>query len=540
MRSPPRAPARPRGAAWALPLALSALAACGGVPPPAEPLRPNVLLILADDLGYGDVGAYNPESKVPTPNLDKLAAQGMRFTDAHSPSTVCTPTRYSIMTGRMAFRTGMAGVFTGVEGPALIEQGRLTLPEMLRRSGYATALHGKWHIGMTFLTADGRPVYDIDLPAETREQRSRAGVERVRRVDFSKPIPDGPLHRGFDRFYGTVACPTTDWLYAWIDGDRVPAPPEKILDRGPLPKHPYANDNRPGMIAADYDIEEVDLVFLEKSVEFLRQHAAESPDKPFFLFHSMQAVHLPSFAADAFKGKTDAGPHGDFIFEMDHIVGRLMETLDSLGLADDTLVLFTSDNGPEVASTYFMRNDHGHDGARPWRGVKRDQWEGGHRVPLIARWPQKIAAGAATDQTFCLTDVMATAASLAGFDLPASAAEDSYDFSGVLLGAAGAEPVREYTLHQTNRLELAIRRGPWKYLDHRGSGGNDYSREYLAPYALEDAAPDAPGQLYNLDGDPGETTNLYFEQPEIVRELKARLEEFVASGRSAPLARGPF
>ncbi len=538
MHSLLRAPASPAAArgGWALPLALLA-GGCGDAPPSSAPLRPNILLILADDLGYGDVGAYNPESKVPTPHLDRLAAQGLRFTDAHSPSTVCTPTRYSIMTGRMAFRTGMAGVFTGVEGPALIEEGRLTLPEMLRRSGYTTALHGKWHIGMTFLTAEGKPVYAIELPAETRERRARAGVERVRRVDFSKPIPDGPLHRGFDRFYGTVACPTTDWLYAWIDGDRVPAPPERVLDRGPLPKHPYANDNRPGMIAPDYDLEEVDLVFLEKSIEFLKSHAAAQPEKPFFLFHSMQAVHLPSFPADAFQGKTDAGPHGDFIFEMDHIVGRLLATLDELGLAENTLVLFTSDNGPEVASAYFMRNDYGHDGARPWRGVKRDQWEGGHRVPLIARWPGKIAAGGATGQTFCLTDVMATAASLVGFDLPASAAEDSYDFHDVLLGDGGAAPVREYTLHQTNRLELAIRRGPWKYLDHRGSGGNDYSREYLAPYALEDTAPDAPGQLYNLDDDPGETTNLYFEQPEIAKELKAKLEQFVASGRSAPVAR---
>lgn len=524
------------GPGWALVLLVLA-GSCGVAPAPSESARPNILFILADDLGYGDVGAYNPESKVPTPNLDRLAAEGMRFTDAHSPSTVCTPTRYSIMTGRMEFRTGMSGVFTGVDGPALIEEGRLTLPEMLRRSGYTTALHGKWHIGMTFQTADGKPVHEIDLPAETREQRLRSGVERVRHVDFSKPILDGPLHRGFDRFYGTVACPTTDWLYAWIDGDRVPTPPERILDRGPLPKHPYANDNRQGMIAPDYDIENVDLVFLEKSIEFLRNHASESPEKPFFLFHSMQAVHLPSFPADAFQGKTNAGPHGDFIFEMDHIVGRLAAALDEFGFAENTLLIFSSDNGPEVPSAYFMRNDHDHDGARPWRGLKRDQWEGGHRVPMIARWPGKIAAGSTIDQTFCLTDVMATTASMVGFELPEAVAEDSYDFLDVLLGSAGAAPVREYTLHQTNQLRLAIRRGAWKYLDHQGSGGNDYSREHLIPYALEDSAPDAPGQLYNLDSDPGETTNLYFAEPEIAEQLKAKLEGFVVSGRSAPVAR---
>ena len=518
------------------PIALILLlaSACSPVPPAPKVAPPNILLILADDLGYGDVGSYNPHSKIPTPNIDRLAAQGMLFTDAHSPSTVCTPTRYSIMTGRMAFRTGMSGVFTGVQGPSLIEEDRLTLPQMLRDSGYSTALIGKWHIGMTFLTGEGKPVHEITLPSETREERRKAGVERVRRVDFSKPIPDGPIHRGFDRFFGTVACPTTDWLYAWIDGDRVPVPPIGLLDRTPLPKHPYANDNRQGMIAPDFDLEEVDMVFLDKSVEFLETHAAESPGKPFFLFHSTQAVHLPSFPGDDFKGKTASGPHGDFIYELDHVVGELLATLDRLGLADNTLVIFTSDNGPEVTTTYHMRSDHAHDGARPWRGVKRDQWEGGHRVPMIARWPGKIQPASKTGQIFCLTDIMATAAAIVGFELPNDAAEDSYNFLAALTGEQAGSVVREYTLHQTIQLALAIRRGPWKYLDHQGSGGNDYTREALRSYVLPEKAPGAPGQLYNLETDPGETTNLYFEHPAIVTELKSQLDLFVSNGRSAP------
>lgn len=512
--------------------ALALAPACGSAPNATEAKPPNILLILADDLGYGDVSSYNPESKIPTPNLDRLAAEGMRFTDAHSPSTVCTPTRYSIMTGRMAFRTGMRGVFTGVQGPSLIEEGRLTLARMLQESGYSTALIGKWHIGMTFLTEDGTPAHEIDLPVETREQRRQAGVERVRRVDFSKPIPDGPVRHGFDRFFGTVACPTTDWLYAWIDGDRVPMPPAGLLDRTPLPKHPYANDNRQGMIASDFDLEEVDMVFLKKSVEFLEAHAEQSPEKPFFLFHSTQAVHLPSFPGDEFKGKTESGPHGDFIFELDYVVGELMRTLDRLGIAENTLVVFSSDNGPEVVTTYHMRTDHSHDGARPWRGMKRDQWEGGHRVPMMARWPGKIEPGSESDQTLSLTDIMATLAAVVGYELPNDAAEDSYNFLPVLTGASGDEPVREYTLHQTIQLALAIRRGPWKYLDHQGSGGNDYGREELRGYVLPENAPDAPGQLYDLETDPGERRNLYFEHPEIVEELKAKLDEFVESGRS--------
>jgi len=518
-------------------LALVLSTACGRPGPPRRETLPNILLILADDLGYGDVGCYNPESKVPTPNIDRLARQGIRFTDAHSAATVCTPTRYSVMTGRMAFRTGMRGVFAGVDGPCLIEEGRLTLPQMLRERGYVTAGFGKWHLGITFETADGRPVYEVELPPEIARVPSRAGVERVRLVDFSRPATDAPIHRGFDRYFGTVSCPTTDWLYAWLDGDRIPVPPTRLLDRGPLPKHPYANDNRVGLIAPDFDLEEVDLVFLRKSIEFLEESARHSPGKPFFLYHATQAVHLPSFAAPQFQGKTRAGPHGDFIAELDYIVGELMRTLDRLGLADNTLVMFTSDNGPETVTAFHMRKDYGHDGARPWRGLKRDQWEGGHRVPFIARWPGKIKPGSTTDQTFCLTDIMATCAAIIGYALPEDAAEDSYNFLPVLTGGHDGSPVREYTLHQTIKLALAIRHGPWKYLDHRGSGGNDYRRAILRPFALPETAPGAPAQLYNLDSDPGETTNLYFDHPEIVQQLKARLDEFVAAGRSAPWPR---
>jgi arylsulfatase A-like enzyme len=484
--------------------------------------RPNIVFILADDLGYGDVACYNPESKVPTPNLDKLARQGMRFTDAHSPATVCTPSRYSLLTGRMAFRTGMAGVFTGAGGPSLIESTRLTLPQMLRDKGYATACTGKWHVGLTFFDREGKPIHS-------------GGIEGVRRIDYSRPIPDGPIHRGFDRFFGTACCPTTDWLYAYIDGDRIPVPPTGVLDRTPLPKHPYSQDNRPGMIAPDFDLEEVDLVFLAKSKEFLEEHVRSEPGRPFFLLHATQAVHLPSFAADRFKGSTKAGPHGDFIFELDYVVGELMDTLDRLGVADDTLVMFSSDNGPEVTTTIHMRADHHHDPARPWRGIKRDNWEGGHRVPLIARWPGRIKPDSACDQTVSLTDVMATCAAIVAAELPDGSAEDSSNILPLLLSEQPADPVRRYTLHETMGLDLAVRSGPWKLLDHKGSGGNRYEgNSGLAPYAIPDTAPAAPGQLYNLDSDPGETVNLYLEQPEIRAKLKHALDQSKSTGRSVP------
>jgi arylsulfatase A-like enzyme len=486
-------------------------------------LKPNIVFILADDLGYGDVSCYNPESKVPTPNLDRIAKEGLLFTDAHSPSTVCTPSRYGILTGRMAFRNGQKGVFTGVGGPCLIEEGRLTLPQMMKNHGYKTIMNGKWHVGMTFYDSIGSTI-------------NQNGFEAVKRVDFSRKIPDSPIHRGFDKFFGTVCCPTTDFLYAFVDGDSIPNPPTRILDRTKLPYHPYGNDCRVGLIAPDFDHEEVDMLFLEKSLSFLNKHSEEDPNKPFFLFHSTQAVHLPSFAGKEFKGKTNAGPHGDFIFEFDFIVGEIIKGLIKNGFGENTIVLISSDNGPEVPTVKAMRRDYQHDGARPWRGVKRDNWEGGHRVPMIAWWPSVIKSGTKNDATICLTDLMATFADILNVELPNNAGEDSFSFLPILLGEK--EDIREYTLHQTITLDLAIRKGNWKFLDHKGSAGSNYDNDSewgMKEYVLPELAPNAPGQLYDLSNDPGETTNLYFKYPKIVNKLKTQLTNFVENNRSTAL-----
>ena len=284
-----------------------------------SPAPPNIVFILADDLGYGDVSCYNSEARVQTPHLDKLASQGMRFTDAHSASTVCTPTRYSLLTGRMCFRTGYRGVFTGVGGPCLIEPERLTLPELLKGAGYATAMFGKWHVGLTAYDSNGEPIH-------------KGGLKNVQRIDFSRPIDGGPIDHGFEHFYGTVCCPTTDWLYAYIDGKQIPVPPVEKIDKSLYPRNPYTRDFRQGLAAENFDASEVDMVFLEKSLAFLREHVKAQSDKPFFLFHSMQAVHLPSIPAEQFRGKTTTGPHGDFIHEMDWIVGQLMAELDALSM----------------------------------------------------------------------------------------------------------------------------------------------------------------------------------------------------------------
>ncbi len=486
--------------------------------------RPNVLLILADDLGYGDVRCYNEQSKIATPHIDRLAREGMRFMDAHSPCTVCTPTRYSLMTGQMAFRVPNGGtVFTGIGGPSLITPGRLTLPSLLRDNGYATACVGKWHIGLTFRDNAGQPVRGN-------------GVDAVRRVDFSQRIEGGPVDHGFQSFFGTACCPTTDWLYAFIKDDLVPIPPTEIVDKLKLPKHPYANDCRAGLIVPDYAMEDVDLVFLQKSREFIERHVQQSPNKPFFLFHSAQAVHLPSFAAPQFKGRSNAGPHGDFIVELDEIVGELLKTLESLGIADNTIVIFSSDNGPETTSVIRMRADYGHDGARPWRGMKRDSWEGGHRVPFLVRWPSKVKAGSTNAQLTSLTDVMATIAAIIGAPLPVASAEDSFNMLPAWLNSEHA-PIRPFLLQQAfgGVRTLSIRRGDWKYIDHIGSGGNRYENSPdLKQFIVPESAPEASGQLYNLAADPGETKNLYATRPEIVIELKSLLEQSKSRGRSRP------
>lgn len=488
----------------------------------ASARTPNILLILADDLGYGDVRCYNDQAKVPTPNLDRLAREGLRFTDAHSPATVCTPSRYGLLTGQMPFRIPRGGVvFTGTGGPSLIAAGRLTLPAMLKAQGYATAAVGKWHLGLTFRDADGAPL-----------QAGRP--EDARRIDYARRIEGSPLDHGFESFFGTACCPGTDWLYAYIDGDRIPSPPTGPLDRTKLPRHPYANDCRPGIIAPDFDLPEIDEQFLRRSRDFLARQARAEPRRPFFLYHATQAVHLPSFASKDYRGKSPAGPHGDFIAEFDAHVGLLLADLEKHGLAEDTLVIISSDNGPETTSALRMRADHGHDGARPWRGLKRDAWEGGHRVPLIVRWPGRVKPGMISDRTVSLTDVMATVAEITGQVLPAPAAEDSISFLPTL--ESRPQPGRPFLLTQAagGAATLTIRKGSWKLITHAGSGGNRYDRGELKDIAPPGPSRETGPQLYDLSRDPGETTNLATQRPEIVQELQALLTATRASGRSRP------
>lgn len=455
---------------------------------------PNIVLILADDLGYGDPGCYNPESKIPTPHLDRLAAEGILFTDAHTPSAVCTPTRYALLTGRYAWRTRLKeGVLWGYS-TALLEPDRLTLASLLKKRGYDTAGIGKWHLGL----GSGE------------------------KTDYSQPFRPAPTDYGFDSFFGIPASLDMD-PYLYIENDRPVEMPTKTIQASEHRRKGGGGFWREGKIAPSFRHEEVLDRITGRAVEFIRGRAGH--DRPFFLYFALTAPHTPWLPSEEFRGRSGAGYYGDFAAQVDACVGQVLDALDRAGLTENTLVFFTSDNG-----AHWLPEDIEHFGHRAnfrLRGQKADIWEGGHRVPFLARWPGRIPAGSRSPVTICLADLMATFAALVGEALPEDAGEDSYNLLPALLGQSTA-PLREATVHHSMDGMFAIRRGPWKLIEGLGSGGFSSPRR-------EEASPGGPaGQLYHLDEDPGEEHNRYLEHPELVAELAALLERYRREGRSAP------
>ena len=494
---------------------------------------PNIVIIYADDLGFGDLSCYNPKSSYQTPRLDKMAAEGVRFTDAHSPSTICSPSRYGLFSGQQIYRStgGGGGAFEGPGGPSFLKPGTLTLGGMLQEKGYHTGIFGKWHVGLTWLDKEGK--------------RLGGGFKNSLLIDYEKstPLIDGPNKRGFDESFVTPNCPTTDPLYVYIENGMVPVPADQRYNpkSSQNPGGKWRWDNDAGWMAPHYEFVNADLLFYNKTKEFISKHQKETPEKPFFAVFSTQIAHAPVLPAEEFNGATKAGPRGDFVYELDTLVGRVLDLLDELGIDDDTLVLFNADNGPETVHVDWMRQDHNHDPSGGWRGVKRDGWEGGHRVPFIARWPGRIPRGQISNQMSNTTDILATIASVVGYKLPDESATDSFDMLPAMLGNQDPRgSIRPHLLTQSFRGEFQIRQGDWKYLDHKGSGGNGYQKGILKKYALKESEPDAPGQLYNLAVDPGETTNLYFKEEDKRKEMQALLEQLKESGRSAPMGRIPM
>ena len=481
--------------------------------------RPNIIIILADDMGFGDVACQNSASKIPTPHLDGMAAQGMRFTDAHTPSSVCTPTRYGLLTGTYAWRTALKSSVLWPWDTPLIDTSTQTLPAMLKEQGYSTACIGKWHLGWDWPTLDGSSINDrLPIGKYNKQLRGAYGKQ----IDFSKPVSGGPIDRGFAYYFGDDVPNFPP--YSFIENDRLLANPDA--------EKPEAMFGLPGPMAKDWDLTAVMPALAKKAVDYI--HAApgdglfaKKADHPFFLYLSLTAPHTPIAPAPEFIGKSGAHRYGDFVNEVDWLVGEVMAALEASGQADNTLLVFTSDNGSPGRDGENMRGQpnsvraYGHNPSHIYRGIKTDVWEGGHRVPLIVRWPGRIAP-AVSAEVVCLTDLMATCAAITNATLAKDAARDSYDLTPVLRGEQQDTPLREATVHHSYDGVFAIRQGPWKYIEGPGSGG-----------WLEKGTKDDPlVQLYNLAEDVGETKNLQAEHPEIVTRLAGLLDAYRAQGQS--------
>jgi arylsulfatase A-like enzyme len=498
-------------------LLLAPPAALHAADAPQAANKPNVLILLVDDMGYGDPQCFNPQSKIATPHIDQLAREGMRFTDAHAPGAICVPSRYGLLTGRMPYRTwnskdAKPATRNGHEllhfPPPMLqaEPRRLNLATLMQRQGYATACVGKWHQGMS------------------REAGADGSLKTT------------PVDAGFDYYFGFDA--PEQGPYAFIENKRfVSAPTETIEDHpgeGVTNPETQGAHWRKGLAAPGWKFEGYLATIAGKADAWLAQHAAGGSGAPFFLYYAIPAPHAPWATANEFKGKSGAGQYGDYVMNVDAMIGQMLATLEKLKLKENTLIFFSSDNGPVWYSQDIEKS--GHRAAGPWKGMKGDLTEAGHHMPFIANWPGKIKAGSTCDELLCFTDLMATLAALLGEKLPRDAGEDSFDLSPLLRGEKPASPIRGGMVHVNyGSYTLAIRDGDWKlilpgwvYVVKDGTITPDHIVETAGK------GPTDKFQLYNLRTDPGEATNLFAQEPAKARELFAALKADLARGRSRP------
>jgi len=466
--------------------------------------RPNIIFILADDLGYGDLQCLNGRSKIPTPSLNKLAAAGMTFTEAHSGSAVCTPTRYGVLTGRYAWRTRLKrGVLNGYSLP-LIEANRMTVASLLKAAGYQTAIVGKWHLGLDFARRADDP----------------------KRIDASKPLKRSPNRYGFD--YSFIIPASLDFPpYVYVENDRVTQPPTASQQRQGFPEYIRAGERSPDFKPA----ETLDLL-LKRATDYVAERAKTK--RPFFLYFPMTAPHKPVTPAKRFRRKSRLGPYGDFIVQVDWTVGQVVGAVEAAGIRRNTLIIVTSDNGSFMFRLAEDATDHladktvqgyrasNHTSNHIFRGTKADIYEGGHHVPYLASWPARIAPGSQCDKPICLTDLMATCAAIVGAKLPAGAGEDSFNTLPLMLGRPWASP-RAPVIHHSANGTFAVRDGKWKLILSTGSGGRE------KPTGRPDSKP---FRLYDMSTDPRETTDLATTHPQVVHRLTAALKTIQTAGRS--------
>lgn len=486
----------------------------------AEATRPNIVVVLADDLGYGDLHCYNPQrGKIPTPNLDRLASQGMRFTDAHSSSGVCSPSRYTLLTGRYHWRTRLQTAIVDVFGEPLIAPDRLTIASLARQRGYRTAAIGKWHLGWDwpiepsqrpFIQGVSQPGKVEDAPLATAEHRA------VWREVFSKPIGGGPTTRGFDHYFGTDV---PNWPpYCFIEDDRTVGIPTQFLPSENF-QHHLATLQGPAI--EGWKLNEILPALADRAVAFIMESAKST--EPFLLYLPLTSPHTPLAVNEPWRGKSGLNTYADFVMETDAAVGRVLEAIDKSGAAERTLVVFTSDNGYAPYIGVADLEGKGHYPSGPLRGYKGDAWEGGHRVPFVVRWPGVVQSGSVCHQLVHHADLMATLAEILNVKLPDNAAEDSFSLLPLLRGEDRA--VREHAVSCAVNGMPALRSGPWKLILGPGGGG------FLRGHETQGV------QLYNLAEDLGETNNLAAKEPGRVAAMQALMEELIGNGRSTPGAK---
>lgn len=459
--------------------------------------HPNIVFILVDDMGYGDPQCFNANSKIQTPNIDSLARDGMRFTDAHAPGPLCHMSRYGLLTGRFPFRTDVRLW----PKRALIEPGQTTIASLLKSQGYQTAMVGKWHLGF-------------------------------HENGYDKPLPGGPVDCGFGSYFG-IRASTDIPPYFYISGNRAVAPPTAHIEARNTEGWSRIQGEfwRAGGIAPDLELKDVLPRFTDEAIKVIGKHTESKTKQPLFLYLAYPAPHTPWLPAPPFQGQSGAGMYGDFAMMVDSMIGRVLNALDEAKLADDTLVIFTSDNGPVWYEKDVERFDH--DSSGGLRGMKADAWECGHRMPFIARWPGKVAAASVSDQLICFTDMLATFAAVTHAELPDGAGPDSFSMLPALLGDEDT-PGRPTLAMQTSNGTMTLRKGPWKLITALGSGG------FSEPKRVNPGPGDPKGQLYNLEDDLGETENLHLQNRAIVEELTdelARIRDSESSRELAEIAR---
>lgn len=492
-------------------LAAFLLSAC------AKEKNPNIVIILADDLGYGDPQVYNSESKIPTPNIDGLAAEGMRFTDAHTPSSVCTPTRYGLLTGRYAWRTELKKSVLWMWDKPLIEKDRLTFPKMLKTKNYSTACIGKWHLGWRWPSNAGDGYMNDTIPMGNYGLKGRNKLWK--KIDFNKTLGGGPLEAGFDYYFGDDVPNFAP--YTFFENDRLTKTPDLIK-----PNDMYGG---PGPMSEGWKLENVMPEITKRAVKYIEEKTQS--DKPFFLYFALTAPHTPIAPTDEFKGKSEAGLYGDFVHEVDWSVGQIIKALKQSGQFENTLIVFTSDNGSPQRDGTNMGGQiasvkkYGHDPSRPWKGMKADIWEGGHRVPFITSWPDKIEANTVNNQLVCLTDIISSVASILEIPMKKDAMEDSRDISPTLF--QNNTPIREDLIHHSIDGTFAIRKGDWKLIEGVNAGG------FSKGLKIEGIPVETKGQLYNITDDPSEGNNLYAKNEKKVQELSQLLNKYKNAGRSS-------